>query len=174
MLRNGLVWVSIAPVSTLLDAIAGIANGSEPVPGLVTGGQPTTQHLAALKQAGCELVLDCRDPMEPRPFSEADEVRRAGMEYLVIPVGHTRGADETLKSIREVLAANVGERKMFYHCASGNRVGATLIPYLMLDQRFTEDDAMMTAMRSGARNAELIEWALEFVRDQPGGKTDSR
>jgi len=153
-------------VSTLLDAIAGLSNASEPVPGLVTGGQPTTQHLAALKQAGCELVLDCRDPMEPRPLSEAEEVRRVGMEYVVIPVGHTRGSDETLRSIREVLAANVGKRKMLYHCASGNRVGATVIPFLMLDQQFSEDDAVMTAMRSGARNAELIEWALEFVKSQ--------
>jgi len=151
-------------VSTLLDAIAGLSNASEPVAGLVTGGQPTAQHLTALKLAGCELVLDCRDPMEPRPLSEAEEVRRVGMEYLVIPVGHTRGAEETLQSIRDVLVANVGRRKMLYHCASGNRVGATLIPYLMLDQKFSEDDAVMTAMRSGARNAELIEWALEFVK----------
>jgi len=150
-------------VSALLDAVTGIANASEPVAGLVTGGQPTTQQLAALKQAGCEVILDCRDPMEPRPLSEGDEVRRAGMEYIVIPVGHTRGEDETLRRIREVLAANVGKRKMLYHCASGNRVGATLIPYLMLDQQFSEDDAVTAAMRSGARNAELIEWAVEFA-----------
>jgi len=91
------------------------------------------------------------------------------MEYVVIPVGHTRGADETLRRIQEVLSANVGKKKVFYHCASGNRVGATLIPYLMLEQEFTEEDAVSTAMRTGARNAELIEWALEFVKDRPGG-----
>ncbi len=150
-------------MTALLDAIAGLANASEPVPGLVTGGQPTGQQLAALKQAGCELILDCRDPMEPRPLSEAEEVQRAGMEYIVIPVGHTRGEDETLRRIREVLVANVGKRKMLYHCASGNRVGATLIPYLMIDQEFTEEEAVETAMRAGARNAELIEWAVEFA-----------
>ena len=155
-------------MSALLDAITGVSNASEPVPGLVTGGQPNAQHLAALKQAGCEVVLDCRDPMEPRPLQEPEEVARAGMEYLVIPVGHTRGEDETLRRIREVLAANVPKKKMFFHCASGNRVGATLIPYLMLDQEFSEEDAMTTAMRAGARNAELIEWALEFVRNQNG------
>jgi protein tyrosine phosphatase (PTP) superfamily phosphohydrolase (DUF442 family) len=106
--------------------------------------------------------------MEPRPLSEADEVQRAGMEYIVIPVGHTRGEDETLRRIREVLVANVGKRKMLYHCASGNRVGATLIPYLMLDQQFSEEDAVTTAMRSGARNAELIEWAVEYANNTPG------
>jgi protein tyrosine phosphatase (PTP) superfamily phosphohydrolase (DUF442 family) len=152
----------------LLDAVAGIANASEPIVGLVTSGQPTAQQLAALQQAGCEVVLDCRDPMEPRPLSEADEVQRAGMEYIVIPVGHTRGEDETLRRIREVLVANVGKRKMLYHCASGNRVGATLIPYLMLDQQFSEEDAVTTAMRSGARNAELIEWAVEYANNTAG------
>ena len=155
-------------MSALLDAITGVSNASEPIPGLVTGGQPTAQHVAALKQAGCEVVLDCRDPMEPRSLQEPEEVARAGMEYLVIPVGHTRGEDETLRRIREVLATNVPKKKMFFHCASGNRVGATLIPYLMLDQAFTEEDAMTAAMRTGARNAELIEWALEFVRNQHG------
>src|SRR5262245_44710215 len=52
-------------VSQLLDAIAGVPNASEPVTGLIAGGQPQATHLAALKRAGCELVLDCRDPMEP-------------------------------------------------------------------------------------------------------------
>lgn len=162
--------VTFCGVSALLDAIAGAANASEPVAGLVTSGQPSAQQLAALKQAGCELVLDCRDPMEPRPLSESDEVKRAGMDYIVIPVGHTRGDDETLRRIRDVLATNVGKRKLLFHCASGNRVGATLIPYLMLDQQFSEDDAVMTAMRTGARNAELIEWALEFVKTNQMGR----
>ncbi len=154
-------------MSALLEAIAGVPNASEPVSGLVTGGQPTARHLAALKQAGCELILDCRDPMEPRPLSEPDEVKQAGMEYIVIPVGHTRGQDETLRRIREVLSANAGKKKkVFFHCASGNRVGATLIPYLMMDQEFTEEEAVNAAMRTGARNADLIEWALEYVKNQ--------
>jgi hypothetical protein len=38
----------------------------------------------------------------------------------------------------------------------------------MLDQQFSEDDAVMTAMRSGARNAELIEWAVEFATKAAG------
>ena len=151
-------------MSSLLDAVKGVANASEPVPGLVTGGQPGAQHLAALKQAGCALIIDCRDPMEPRPIQESQEVTRAGMEYVVIPVGHTRGEDETLRRIRATLAGSLPGKKVFYHCASGNRVGATLIPYLMLDQRFSEEDAVMAAMRAGARNAELIEWATDFAR----------
>ncbi len=151
-------------MSQLLDAIAGVANASEPVPGLVTGGQPQLPHLAALKQAGCDLVLDCRDPMEPRPVREPEDIQAAGIEYVSIPVGHSRGDDETLRRIRELMRANVGKRKVFYHCASGNRCGATLIPYLMLDQEFTEEEAVTAAMRMGTRSSELIEWALDYVK----------
>jgi len=58
------------------------------LPGLVTGGQPSAQHLTALKRAGCEVVLDIRDPMEPRPFRTPEDVRAAGLEYVNVPVGH--------------------------------------------------------------------------------------
>jgi protein tyrosine phosphatase (PTP) superfamily phosphohydrolase (DUF442 family) len=153
-------------MSELLDAIAGIPNASEPVPGLVTGGQPLPRHLAALKQAGCALVLDSRDPMEPRPLDEPEAVAAAGLEYVNVPMGHTRGDDATLAKIREVLRDNVGKRKVFYHCASGNRVGASVIPFLMLDQGFEEGDAVTAAMRIGMRNPELLEWALDYVRSQ--------
>lgn len=151
-------------MSELLDAIAGVPNANEPVTGLVTGGQPQAPHIAALKQAGCALVLDCRDPMEPRSLREPEDVTAAGIEYVSIPVGHSPGDDDTLRRIRDLMRANVGQRKVFYHCASGNRCGATLIPYLMLDQEFTEEEAVTAAMRMGTRSAELIEWALEYVR----------
>ena len=151
-------------MSGLLDAIGGVPNACEPLPGLVTGGQPMAPHLAALSQAGCGMVLDCRDPMEPRPLREPEDVAAAGLEYVCIPVGHTRGSDATLAQIRDALKASVGTKPVLFHCASGNRVGAALIPYLMLDQGFTEEDAVNTAMRVGMRNAELMEWALDYVR----------
>jgi len=152
-------------MSELLDAIAGVPNASEPIPGVVAGGQPTAEHVAALKRAGCEVVLDCRDPMEPRPC-EPEDIVHAGLEYVCIPVGHTRGSDETLTKIRDVLKRSVGKRKLFCHCAGGNRSGAALIPYLILDQEFTEEEAVNAAMRMGMRSAELMEWALDYVRRQ--------
>ena len=35
-----------------LDAIAGVANAAQPLPNLITGGQPTPETLAKLKAAG--------------------------------------------------------------------------------------------------------------------------
>jgi len=41
----------VSPMSQLLDAIDGVPNACEPIHGIVTGGQPTLEHLAALKRA---------------------------------------------------------------------------------------------------------------------------
>src|SRR5690242_20918971 len=71
----------IVPVSHLLDAIAGVPNACEPLPGIVTGGQPAPAHLAALKQAGCAVVIDIREPMEPQPYRTPDAVDAARLEY---------------------------------------------------------------------------------------------
>jgi hypothetical protein len=87
-------------------------------------------------------------------------------------MGHSRGEDTTLSKIREVLRANVGKRKVFYHCASGNRVGASVIPYLMLDQGFAEEDAVNAALRMGMRDAGLMEWALDYARRNASGSAE--
>ena len=153
-------------MSQLLDAIAGVTNASEPLPGVVTGGQPQPSHLAALKAAGCALVLDLRDPMEPQPFGP-DAVRALGLEYVNVPVSGATHTDATLARIRAALQAAAGTRKALVYCNSGNRVGAALIPYLMLDAGLAEDAAVEQAMQCGMRSAELLEWALEYVRKQP-------
>ena len=154
-------------MSQLLDAIAGVPNACEPLPGLVTGGQPVTEQLVALKRAGCDVVLDIRDPMEPRPIRTPDAVRGAGLEYINLPVSYGSLNDQTLTRVRDTLRELMEQKKtVFFHCGSGNRVGATLIPYLILDQGFEEEDAVTTAMRVGTRSAELVDWALDYVRRQ--------
>jgi len=150
-------------MSQLLDAIAGVTNASEPLPGVVTGGQPQAAHLATLKAAGCQVVLDIRDPMEPQPFGP-EAVRALGMEYLNVPVSGSTHTDETLARIRAAVQSFAGKRKAFFYCNSGNRVGATLIPYLMLDAGLSEEAAVEAAMKVGMRSAELMEWAVEYAK----------
>ncbi|MGH7546566.1 MAG: hypothetical protein ACREMM_00140 [Gemmatimonadales bacterium] len=151
-------------MSKLLDAATGIPNACEPIPGIVTGGQPTTEQLAALKRAGCEVILDIREPMEPRPYRPRDTVVAAGLEYISIPVSHGPLADETFDRVRQTVRALAGTKRVFFHCASGSRVGVTLIPYLMLDLGLSEEAAVTEALRVGMRNAGLLQEALEYVR----------
>ncbi len=134
------------------------------MPGWVTGGQPTEQHLKAFKAAGGEVVLDNRDPMEPRPFDEPVTVRATGLEYQSLPIIHGAVTADTMKRMHEMLRLLAG-RKALLHCSSGNRTAAALIPYLMIDKKMKEDDAVEVAMRGGLRSSELLETALSYAQD---------
>lgn len=150
------------------QAAAGVANLCQVLPSLITGGQPTPAHLEALKAAGVTLILDIRDPMEPRSFDEPALVRQLGMEYVNVPVVAGRQGDAELERITAALRG-AGDQPVFFHCASANRVGAALIPYLMIDLGMEEEDAVSEAMRIGMRSAELMEWGLTYGRRQQLG-----
>jgi protein tyrosine phosphatase (PTP) superfamily phosphohydrolase (DUF442 family) len=149
-------------VSALLSSVAGLPNAAEPVAGWVTGGQPTETQLAQFKKAGGEVVLDYRDPMEPRPIDEPATVRAVGLEYINLPIVHGAVTVDTIKQMHETSRKLTG-RKVLMHCSSGNRTAAGLIPYLMIDKGMGEEEAVDLAMRSGLRSAELLEIALEYV-----------
>ena len=147
----------------MLPALPGLINGAEPLPWLVTSGQPTLAHLEAAAQAGVTAVIDLRDPMEQRPFDEPTEVTKLGMKYHNFPVSGGALDDVTLGKVLEVLRAQAGAPTML-HCASANRTGGPLIAYLIVDQGVEEQAAVDTAMRAGLRSAEIMEWGLNYAR----------
>jgi protein tyrosine phosphatase (PTP) superfamily phosphohydrolase (DUF442 family) len=133
------------------------------LPGVVTGGQPSAAHLAAFLNAGGRAVLDLRDAMEPRPLDEPETVASLGMAYVNVPIGPHSLTDATLDRVREVLR-EAADGLVLVHCASGSRVGAALLPFLILDHGLEEEDAVEQAMRVGLRSAELMEWGLDYTR----------
>ncbi|MEO8478224.1 MAG: hypothetical protein ABI542_01230 [Gemmatimonadota bacterium] len=148
---------------TLLDSIADAPNASQPLPWLLTCGQPTVEQFTRAVEAGVTLVIDLRDPMEARPFDEPDTLKGLGATYLNVPV--TSGAldDTSLEQILEAIRAHPNAPTMV-HCASANRVGGALIPFFMLDQGMDEPAAIDAAMKVGLRSAELMEWGLAYAR----------
>lgn len=156
-------------MTTAFQAMSGVANACQLLPNVITGGQPTAEQIEALKNAGGGIVLDLRDPMEPRPVDESTLVRRLGMEYVNIPVRAGALDDVTLERILGVLRS-AGDRTVFVHCGSGNRVAGALLPHLILDQGMEEQDAIDQAMRVGLRSAEMMEWGLDYARrnQKPG------
>jgi len=151
------------PNDALLAAVAGIANACCPLPGLITGGQPTEDQFRAAHAAGAVTVLDIRDPMEPRPFDEPALATALGLSYVNISVSGGSLDDATMARILAVLR-NPASTPVFFHCGSGNRVGGALIPLFMLDHGMEEDDAVALAMRVGLRGADLMEWGLDYAR----------
>ena len=149
-------------MSHLLDAFPALPNAAEPVPGWITGGQPTEQQLKAFKAAGGEVVVDNRDPMEPRPFDEPAAVRALGLEYINLPIVHGAVTPDTMRRMHEMLRRLSG-KKALLHCSSGNRTSAAMIPYLIIDKKVEQEAAVDAAMKGGLRSAELMELALEYV-----------
>jgi protein tyrosine phosphatase (PTP) superfamily phosphohydrolase (DUF442 family) len=101
--------------------------------------------------------------MEPRPFDEPATARALGLEYIVVPIVHGAVSVDTMKQMYATLKKLEG-RKALLHCSSGNRTSAALIPYLMIDKKMEQDDAVDVAMRGGLRSAELMELAVEYAR----------
>lgn len=150
-------------MSSAFQAIRGVANACQLLPNVVTGGQPTAEQLEALGQVQGSIVLDLRDPMEPRPVDEANLSRQLGLEYVNVPVRAGALDDSLLERVLGILRS-AGDRTVFVHCGSGNRVGGALLPYLILDQGMEEEDAVEQAMRVGLRSAEVLEWGLDYAR----------
>jgi protein tyrosine phosphatase (PTP) superfamily phosphohydrolase (DUF442 family) len=148
---------------TTFQALERVPNACQILPNVVTGGQPSAADLEGFQQSGGRIVLDLRDPMEPRPLDEPETTRRLGLEYVVVPVTAGTMTDATLERIHQVVR-EAGDRPVFVHCGSGSRVGGALLPHLMLEHGLTEEDAIAQAMRMGLRSADALEWGLDYAR----------
>lgn len=148
----------------LLSRLTGVENASHPYPWLVTGGQPSADGLEALAKAGICDVFDLRGAGEPRGFDEAAVARSMQLNYLSIPVTPADFSDAKFTAFRHHLIAHGPQKPMFIHCAGGNRVGAALLPWLVLDKGLSYDSALEIARTVGLTNPELTKRALEYIQ----------
>lgn len=160
---------SQSDTSALADAAAALPNGGSPLPDIASSGQPRADQFQLLADAGYRTVIDLRPPAESRGFDEAAAARAAGLAYENIPVTAQTLGDAEFDSLRALLK-NPEARPAVVHCASANRVGALLIPYLMLDEGRTSSEATEIAVRAGLRSQELLTAALRYAkaRGAPG------
>src|SRR5215218_8654505 len=132
----------------------GMKDMGQPLEYLATAGQPEEEHLKLLAEAGYKTVIDLRTSEEDPGFDESGVVQQAGMEYVNIPVGHETIEEETFEWFRELM--NDPERKpVLVHCVKANRVGALLIPDLVLDEGKTSQEAEEIASDVGLETDEL-------------------
>jgi protein tyrosine phosphatase (PTP) superfamily phosphohydrolase (DUF442 family) len=148
-----------AAVLALLD---GVMNRACPLAGVATGGQPDAAHVRALAKAGYRVVFDLRTPEESRGFDEAAAMKAAGLRYETIPVGHGGVPDSTFDAFRKAMR-DTDAQGVFVHCASGNRVGAVMIPWLVLDRGWDLERAVASAKAGGLRSPALEAQARDYV-----------
>ena len=149
----------------ILAALSGIANACRPVPGLITGGQPTDLQVRAAQDAGLATILDSRAPIEPRPFDEPALAATLGLRYENIPISGAALNDTTMEAILAVLR-DKSAAPVLFHCGSGNRVAGALIPYFMRDHGMDEEQAVALAMKVGLRSPDLLRWGLEYASQE--------
>jgi protein tyrosine phosphatase (PTP) superfamily phosphohydrolase (DUF442 family) len=144
-----------------------LENVGYPLEGVATAGQPDQEHLERLAEAGYRTVLDVRTLEEDPGFDEAETVRNVGMEYVNMPLEVKPGAftDKAFDRARELLA-DPGRRPILVHCASAVRVAPLLIPYLILDEGRSPDEAIEIASRVGPQQDELTDAALWYANEK--------
>ncbi len=144
--------------------VANVRNGACPLPGVATGGQPDSSTLVALARGGLRTVLDLRGPDEARGFAEVRVAKSLGLRYVTLPVTPATLTDSTFNAFRALMREGDTE-SMFVHCASGNRVGVMLLPYLVLDQHWTVERATPLIDAVGLRSDDMRGRALEYIRN---------
>jgi protein tyrosine phosphatase (PTP) superfamily phosphohydrolase (DUF442 family) len=148
--------------AAVVALLAGVTNGACPLPGVATGGQPAEAHLKSLAKAGFTTVLDLRAADEPRGFNEAAAMKAAKLAYELLPVTPATLEDSTFDRFR-ALMKKTGGKGVFVHCASGNRVGAVMVPWLVLDRGWPIEKAVSSARAGGLRSPEMEARARDYV-----------
>lgn len=137
--------------------------GACPLPDVGTAGQPDAASWAPLARAGYRTVIDLRAPNEARGHDEPAAVRAAGMQYVLLPVTPATLDDQVYDRFR-ALMKDPAMRPVLVHCASANRVGALLLPYLVLDEGRSVDESLRIAREVGMRSPEYVSLGLDYAR----------
>lgn len=117
----------------------------------VDTGQPTRDELARLTQEGFKTVVNLRTAGEQNqplsPEAEGEVARKAGLDYLHIPVASTDPRPEQVDQFREKLAGL--PRPVLVHCASGKRSGAFAVLQLADQEGLSGEEALARARSLG-------------------------
>ena len=128
-----------------------------------SSGQPTDQAYAKAAASGFRSVLSLRPGNEGVDLArERSLVEKSKMRYFNIPVVSSaprpEQADEFIRLVRDK-----SNHPMLVNCASGNRVGAFMMIYRVLEQGWSEDIALAEAVKIGTSSANLKKFAHDYI-----------
>jgi protein tyrosine phosphatase (PTP) superfamily phosphohydrolase (DUF442 family) len=115
--------------AAMTDPLAGIYNYRRLGDMLSTSGQPGEAELAAIAEAGFEVVINLGlSGTEYALRDERGSVERLGMDYLHIPVLWEAPSAEDLDRFIAAMQSLEG-RQVFVHCAANKRVSTFIALY---------------------------------------------
>lgn len=140
-----------APAPAPLVAIPGAA---QPLPGVLSGGQPTPEQLAEAAARGYRSVISLRPEGEPGSEGERAEVERLGMRFVSIPVaGAADLTEQNARALGQALSAE-GAVPAILHCGTGNRAGALLALEAYYVEGKSAEEALDLGKRAGLTKLE--------------------
>jgi uncharacterized protein (TIGR01244 family) len=130
-----------------------LPNLREPLPAVISGGQPSPEQLSAARDAGYKTVLNLRLPDERGVADEPEIVTGLGMEYLSLPIN---GSDGLTRDNAEAFARalETAEYPMIIHCSSGNRIGALFALKAFWVDGASAEEALQIGLDSGLTRLE--------------------
>jgi protein tyrosine phosphatase (PTP) superfamily phosphohydrolase (DUF442 family) len=101
---------------------------------LATAGQPTPEQLAAVRDAGYQVVINLAMPTSTSALpNEAQIVAELGMDYVHIPVVWRNPTSADLERFFAAMDSYQG-RKVFVHCGMNMRVSSFILLYRVIRQ----------------------------------------
>lgn len=137
--------------------LAGIYNYVKVSDDLATSGQIGYDQIAALKEAGYEVVVNLAPASSGNNELEGYLVTEQGLSYVHIPVSWSEPSMRDLQMFFNVMEANA-DRKVFVHCFANMRASAFTYLYRTLVAGDDEADAKAD-MEEVWDPMELKQWA---------------
>lgn len=114
---------------------------------IATAGQPTESQLAALKEAGYQVVVNLALPTSTNAIpNEQAIVEAEGLEYVHIPVLWEEPTIEDIEQFFKVMQTH-RDQKVLVHCAMNMRVSAFMYLYRILCEQTSETVAAQDLQR---------------------------
>lgn len=130
--------------------------------GLYLAGQPSEEDFAQIRAAGIRTIVNLRGVGEVTEFDEETVATDAGLDYVHLPFqGAGALTAEIFDRTRELLNSDRGP--IFLHCGSANRVGAVWLPWRVLDQGVSVEQALSEAQEIGLRTPAYTQKALDYI-----------
>jgi len=133
--------VLVAPAPEMVEVSRGV---------FVLKGAPTAATFAALKHLRITQVLDVRREGDspPEPEAEGAALQQLGVAYTRYAITRTPPAGD-LDFLREILRGIPHGDRILIHCTDGNRAGAALCPWLVLDRGMKVEEALQACRQGG-------------------------
>jgi len=144
------------PIPSSKIKIIDIPHAKNPLPNVLTGGQPTPAHIEQAQAAGYKTIINLRMPGENGTWDEASKAAELGMTYISIPIAGRDGLSKDNASALMAAIQKHSDEPVMVHCGSGNRIGALFAIDAKFNQNKTTEEAMDVGAKSGLTSFRVI------------------